>query len=157
MNGYLPCECDRNLYPNAVFTKIVIFNSYWQNLSEPEFSGDLGNKFSMTVGKTDFFVQLKKNKNISIATQDRLHYGCFAANCTHAGKLHTYLVTQLWLITLLPSLIARLWVGPQTERKAPSSICFRWSVPVYQWAQRGIVCGFLVLSLQIAIEHRFVS
>ena len=38
---------------------------------------------------------------------------------------------------------------------APYSVCFRWSVPDYQFcsrAHRGPVCGFLVFWLQNAIE-----
>ena len=71
------------------------------------------------------------------------------------GKLHVSLLTQLWLINLLPSLIAQQWVGPQTRWRLPlqsisdgpcltTNVCGR--------AYHGPVCGLLVFWLQIAIE-----
>ena len=58
---------------------------------------------------------------------------------------------QLWLIDLLPSLIARRLVGSLT---APSSDCFRGSVLNYQRLWSGLswsLFEFLVFWLQIAI------
>ena len=56
------------------------------------------------------------------------------------GKLQAWWLTQLWLITLLPSLIARWWVGPQTKcllRSQPVSDRWRLTTNVCARAYRG--------------------
>ena len=75
-----------------------------EGLSEPELYGDLVYKFRKIVGKTDFSVQFKK-----IVTY------CKKIDTVFRGKLHAWLLTQLWLIILFPFLIARLRIGPQTK------------------------------------------
>ena len=66
-----------------------------------------------------------------------------------------WMLTQLWLITMLPSLIARFWVGPQTKGWfPPSSVSDGWrqTINVLGRAHRSPACDFLVSWLQVAVE-----
>ena len=49
--------------------------------------------------------------------RDRIYLLC---HCLRGRGLVWLILTQLWLITMLPSLIARRWVGPQTKWRLPS-------------------------------------
>ena len=66
-------------------------------LSEPEFYGDLVYKFKKLIGSNDFSFQFRK----IITRYRRIGY-------------NLNVMRQSWLITMLPSLIARRWVGRQT-------------------------------------------
>ena len=77
-----------------------------QGLSEPEFYGDLVYKFKNIVGRVDFCDQFRK----IIVRYKRIGY-----NIIKRDSLHPSCLTQSRLITLLPSLIARRWVGRQTQ------------------------------------------
>ena len=61
------------------------------------FHGDLVCKYRKIVGKTDSKRQIGNSMNI----------------------VHAWLLIQIWLITLLPSLIARRWVGPHAKGRLP--------------------------------------
>ena len=116
-----------------------------QGLSEPEFYGDLVYKFKKIVGRVDFCDQFRKiiirykgiGYNINIMRQS----ACLVFN-------------PITVKTLLPSLIARRWVGRQTQwwprHKAiyfswfgpelfclllgpPGFNCWFSSAPVFQW------------------------
>ena len=61
-------------------------------------------------------------------------------------------VNQIMVHTLLPSLIARRWVGTQTKwRLPPQSVSAGCRLTIIVWG-RGPICGFLGFWLQIAIE-----
>ena len=77
-----------------------------QGLSEPEFYGDLVYKFKKIVGRADFSDQFKK----IIVRYKRIGY-----NINIMWQSAFLVLTQSRLITLLPSLIARRWVGRQTR------------------------------------------
>ena len=77
-----------------------------EGLSEPEFYGDLVYKFKNFIGVGDFSFQFRK-----IITRYR-HIG-YNLNVMRQSVMRQFL-TQSWLITTLPSLIARRWVGRQT-------------------------------------------
>ena len=69
--------------------------------------------------------------------------------------IFAWLLTQLWLIALLPSLIARRWVGPQTKwRLPPQSISDGRCLAIYVCGRtlRGPVYGFLEFWLQSGID-----
>ena len=75
-------------------------------LSEPEFYGDLIYKFKKIVGRSDFSDQFKQN----IVRYKRIGY-----NINILGQSACLVFNPIRLITLLPSLIARRWVGRQTR------------------------------------------
>ena len=96
-----------------------------QGLSEPEFYGDLVYKFKTIVGRVDFSYQFRK----IIIFYKRIGYNI---NIMRQSAC----LTQSWLITLLPSLIApppliaRLWVGRQTQWwPRHKAIYFSWLGP----------------------------
>ena len=71
------------------------------------------------------------------------------------GKRQTWLVTQLWLITLLLCSMLRWWVGPQNKwQLIPQSVsdCCDLNSNVCDQSNRDPVCDFLVCWLQIAIS-----
>ena len=76
-----------------------------QGLSEPEFYGDLVYKFKNIVGRVDFSDQFRK----IIVRYKRIGYNI------NIMRQSACLVFNPRLITLLPSLIARRWVGRQTQ------------------------------------------
>ena len=107
--------------------------------------GDLVYKFKKIVGRADFSDQFRK----IIVRYKRIGY-----NIKIMRQLHAKCLTQSRLITLLPSLIARRWVGRQTQwwprHKAtyfswfgpelfclllgpPGFNCWFSSAPVFQW------------------------
>ena len=75
-----------------------------EGLSEPEFYGDLV-YFKKLKGIYDFSFQLRK----IITRYRRIGY-----NLNVMRQSACLVLTQSWLITMLPSLIARRWVGRQT-------------------------------------------
>ena len=77
-----------------------------QGLSEPEFYGDLVYKFIKIVGRADFSDQFKT----IIVRYKRIGY-----NINIMRKSACLVFNPSRLITLLPSLIARRWVGRQTR------------------------------------------
>ena len=76
-----------------------------EGLSEPEFYGDLVYKFKKLKRKNDFSFQFRK-----IITRYRRKG--YDLNVMRQSSCLVF--TQSWLITMLPSLIARRWVGRQT-------------------------------------------
>ena len=76
-----------------------------EDLSEPEFYGDLVYKFKKLIGINDFSFQFRK----IITRYRRIGY-----NLNVMRQSACLVLTQSWLITMLPSLIARRWVGRQT-------------------------------------------
>ena len=74
-------------------------------LSEPEFYGDLVYKFKKLQGINDFSFQFRK----IITRYRRIDY-----NLNVMRQSACLVLTRSWLITMLPSLIARRWVGRQT-------------------------------------------
>ena len=76
-----------------------------EGLSEPEFYGDLVHKFKKLKGINDFSFQFRK----IITRYRRIGY-----NLNVMQQSACLVLTQSWLITMLPSLIARRWVGRQT-------------------------------------------
>ena len=76
-----------------------------EGLSEPEFYGDLVYKFKKLIGSNDFSFQFRK----IITRYRRIGY-----NLNVMRQSACLVLTQSWLITMLPSLIARRWVGRQT-------------------------------------------
>ena len=74
-------------------------------LSEPEFYGDLVYKFKKLIGSNDFSFQFRK----IITRYRRIGY-----NLNVMRQSACLVLTQSRLITMLPSLIARRWVGRQT-------------------------------------------
>ena len=115
-----------------------------QGLSEPEFYGDLVYKFKKIVGRTDFPDQFRK----IIVRYKRIGYNI------NIMRQSACLVFTPIIIILLPSLIARRWVGHQTQwwprHKAiyfswfgpelfclllgpPGFSCWFSFVPVFQW------------------------
>ena len=118
-----------------------------QGLPEPEFYGDLVYKFKKkkNVGRADFSDQFRK----IIVRYKRIGY-----NINIMRQSACLVFNQSRLITLLPSLIARRWVGRQTQwwprHKAiyfswfgpelfclllgpPGFNCWFSSAPVFQW------------------------
>ena len=88
-----------------------------QGLLEPEFYGDLVYKFKKIVGRPDFSDQFRK----IIVLYKRI--GCNI-------NIKRQCLTQSRLITLLPSLIARRWVGRQTQSwPRHKAIYFSWFGP----------------------------
>ena len=79
-----------------------------QGLSKPDFYGDLAYKFRKIVGKYDFPYHFKK----IIVRYKKIGY-----NIDVSYKLHAWLLIQSRLTPLLTSLIARRYIGPQTERR----------------------------------------
>ena len=77
-----------------------------KRLSEPESYGDLVYKFKKLIGKNDFSFQFRK----IITRYRRIGYNL---NVMRQSACLVSL-TQSWLITMLPSSIARRWVGRQT-------------------------------------------
>ena len=77
-----------------------------QGLSEPEFYGDLVYKFKKILGRADFSDQFRK----IIVRYKRIGY-----NINIMRQSACLVFNQSRLITLLPSLIARRWVGRQTQ------------------------------------------
>ena len=91
-----------------------------QGLSEPEFYGDLIYKFKKIVGRADFSDQFKK----IIIRYKRIGYNI------NIMRQSAVCLTQSRLITLLPSLIARRWVGRQTRWwPRHKAIYFSWFGP----------------------------
>ena len=76
-----------------------------KSLSEPEFYGDLVYKFKKLLGRNDLPFQYRK----IITRCRRIGY-----NLNVMRQSACLILTQSWLITTLPSLIARWWVGRQT-------------------------------------------
>ena len=76
-----------------------------EDLSKPEFYGDLVYKFKKRIGRNDFSFQFRK----IITRYRRIGY-----NLNIMRQSACLVLTQSRLITLLPSLIARRWVGRQT-------------------------------------------
>ena len=76
-----------------------------EGLSEPEFYGDLVYKFKKLIGSNDFSFQFRK----IITRYRRIGY-----NLNVMRQSACLVLTQSWLITTLPSLIARRWVRRQT-------------------------------------------
>ena len=76
-----------------------------EGLSEPEFYGDLVYKFKKLTGSSDFSFQFRK----IITRYRRIGY-----NLNVMRQSACLVLTQSRLITMLPSLIARRWVGRQT-------------------------------------------
>ena len=76
-----------------------------EGLSEQEFYGDLVYKFKKLIGRSDFSFQFRK----IITRYRRIGY-----NLNVMRQSACLVLTQSWLITMLPSLIARRWVGRQT-------------------------------------------
>ena len=74
-------------------------------ISEPEFYGDLVYKFKKLIGINDFSFQFRK----IITRYRRIGY-----NLNVMRQSACLVLTQSWLITILPSLIARPWVERQT-------------------------------------------
>ena len=114
-------------------------------LSEPEFYGPLVYKFRKIVGDSDFSVQFKK-----IVTR-------YKKICYNMDTLRptAWLLTQLWLITFLPSLNAWRWVGPQTEWWLPPQSVSEGrclSIYVSGHIHRDPVYGFLMLWPNLAID-----
>ena len=92
-----------------------------QGLSEPEFYGDLVYKFKKIVGRADFSDQFRK----IIVRYKRIGY-----NINIMRQSACLGLTQSRLITLLPSLIARRWVGRQTQWwPRHKAIYFSWFGP----------------------------
>ena len=73
--------------------------------SEPEFYGDLVYRLKKIAGSNNFSAQF-----IKIIS----HYRRLAITLMYCNRLYAWWSTQSWLATLLASLIARWWVGPQT-------------------------------------------
>ena len=111
-----------------------------QGLSEPDFYGDLVYKFKRIVGRADFYDQLRKII---------VHYKRIGYNINIMRHSACLVLTQSRLITLLPSLIARRWVGRQTQWwPRHKAIYFSWFGPelfVCCLAHRGSTVGFLLL------------
>ena len=64
------------------------------------------------------------------------------------GKVHAWFLTQIWLVTLLHSLIARRWGGPQSEwRFFPKSLIEspRLTFAICGRNHPSPTCGFLLL------------
>ena len=61
------------------------------------------------------------------------------------------IVSPIMVETLLPSLIARWWVGPQLLLQSVSD-GWHLTINICGKAHRGLVCIFLVFWLQIAID-----
>ena len=76
-----------------------------EGLSEPEFYGDLVYKFKKLIGINDFSFQFRK----IITRYRRIGY-----NLNVIPQSACLVLTQSWLITMLPSLIALRWVRRQT-------------------------------------------
>ena len=76
-----------------------------EGLSEPEFYGDLVYKLKKLKGINDFSLQFGK----IISRYRRIGY-----NLNVMRQSACLVLTQSWLMTMLPSLIARRWVGRQT-------------------------------------------
>ena len=76
-----------------------------EGLSEPDFFGDLVYKFKKLIGSNDFSFQFRK----IITRYRRIGY-----NLNVMRQSSCLVLTQSWLITMLPSLFARRWVGRQT-------------------------------------------
>ena len=76
-----------------------------EGLSEPEFYGDLVHKFKKRIRSNDFSFLFRK----IISRYRRIGY-----NLNVMRQSACLVLTQSWLITMLPSLIARRWVGRQT-------------------------------------------
>ena len=76
-----------------------------EGLSEPEFLGDLVYNFNELKESNDFSFQFRK----IITRYRRIGY-----NLSVMRQSACLVLTQSWLITTLPSLIARRWVGRQT-------------------------------------------
>ena len=76
-------------------------------VSEPEFYGDLVYKFKKLKGINDFSFQFRK----IITRYRRIGYTC---NLNVMRQSACLVFNLSWLITMLPSLIARRWVGRQT-------------------------------------------
>ena len=74
-------------------------------LSEPEFYGDLVYKLKKIVGSNNFSSQF-----IKIIS----HYKKTAITLMYCNRLHAWWSTKSRLATLLSSLIARRWVGPDS-------------------------------------------
>ena len=72
-----------------------------EGLSETEFYGNLVYNFKKLIGRNDLSVQFRK---IS-ARYKRIGYNL---------NVMRQFLTQPWLITRLPSLIAHRWIGRQT-------------------------------------------
>ena len=79
---------------------------YSVGLSEPEFYGDLVYKVNKLIGRKDFSFQFRK----IITRYRRIGYNLNVI----CDSLHAWFLTQSWLITMLPSFIARRWVVRQT-------------------------------------------
>ena len=75
-----------------------------EGLSEPEFYGDLVYKFKKLIRSNDFSFQFRK----IITRYRRIGYNL------NVMRQFACLVFNPRLITMLPSLIARRWVGRQT-------------------------------------------
>ena len=89
-----------------------------EGLSEPEFYGDLVYKFKKLIGSNDFSFQFRK----IITRYRRIGY-----NLNVMRQPACLVFNQSWLITMLPSLIARRWVGRQTLRwPRLKAIHFSW-------------------------------
>ena len=110
-----------------------------EGLSEPEFYGDLVYKFKKLIGINDFSFQFRK-----ILTRYRRI--CYNLNVMRQSACLGF---NSWLITMLPSLIARRWVGRQTLRwPRLKAIHFSWLGPellVCCLAHRGPTGVFLLL------------
>ena len=78
-----------------------------EGLSEPEFYGDLVYKFKKLFGRNDFSFQFRK----IITRYRRIGYNL---NVMRQCACLFFFLTQSRLIAMLPSLIARRWVGRQT-------------------------------------------
>ena len=112
------------MFLNSMFN-VELKTLLHQGLSEPEFYGDLVYKFKQIVARADFSDQFRK---IIVRYKQCL--------------------TQSRLITLLPSLIARRWVGRQTQYPdIKLFILVGWgrSFFVCCLAHRGSTVGFLSL------------
>ena len=77
-----------------------------QGLSEPEFYGDLVYKFKNNVGRADFSDQFKK----IIVRSKRIGY-----NINIMRQSACLVFNPITVNTLLPSFIARQWVGRRTQ------------------------------------------
>ena len=77
-----------------------------QGLSEPEFYGDLVCGFRKIVGRADFSDQFGG----VVVRYKRV--GC---GINMVGSLHAWCLARSLLMALLPSLIARRWVGRRTQ------------------------------------------
>ena len=74
-------------------------------LSEPEFHGDLFYKFKKLIGRNDFSFQIRK----FITRYRRMGY-----NLNVMRQSACLVSNQIMVLTMLPSLIARRWIGRQT-------------------------------------------